>query len=261
MARQTFDTLQEFLAYLEREGQLKRITAEVDPHLEVAQIAVRSMLEGGPALLFENVKGSKYPLAMNILASDRRVELAIQSAPGELGEQLIHLVEEAMPPKPMKIYRAARPLLPRIFGVRGKKVSGGYSQEIVGNTNLNDLPILQTWPDDGGKFITLPQVFTYDPRNGKRNVGMYRIHVFGPNETGMHWQIQKGGGFHYYQAEQLNRPLETAVVVGTDPALLLATISPLPENIDEVMFASFLRGKPTPMTRGKSIGIDVPANA
>jgi 4-hydroxybenzoate decarboxylase subunit C len=261
MARQTFDTLQEFLSYLEREGQLKRIPAEVDPHLEVAAIAVRSMLEGGPALLFENVKGSEYPLAMNILASDRRVELAIQSAPGELGERLIHLVEEAMPPKPMKIYNAAKPLLPRIISIRGKKVSSGISQEVVGNTNLNDLPILQTWPDDGGKFITLPQVFTYDPRNGKRNVGMYRIHVFGPNETGMHWQIQKGGGFHYYHAEQVNRSLETAVVVGTDPALLLATISPLPENIDEVMFASFLRGKPTPMTRGKSIAIDVPANA
>lgn len=261
MARQTFDDLQQFLQYLERNGELHRITAEVDPHLEAAAIAVRAMLEGKPALLFENIKGSRYPLAMNILSSDRRVEMAIGSEPGALGEQLIHLVEEAMPPKPIRIWRAVKPLLPRVLGVRGKHVRHGQAQEIVEQPDLSQFPILQTWPDDGGKFITLPQVFTYDPRNGKRNVGMYRIHVFGPAETGMHWQIQKGGGFHYFQAEQRDQALETAVVVGTDPALLLATISPLPENIDEVMFASFLRGRPTPMMHGKSIDIDVPANA
>lgn len=261
MAHKGFDTLQDFLQYLEQNGELLRITAEVDPYLETSEIAVRAMLEGKQALLFENVKGSRYPLAMNILASDRRVELALGSDPSSLGERLIHLVEQAMPPKPMNIWRAAKPLLPRLLAVRGKTSAGGLSQEVIEEADLGTLPILQTWPDDGGKFITLPQVFTYEPKTGKRNVGMYRIHVFGPNETGMHWQIQKGGGFHYFHAEQQNKPLETAVVVGSDPALLLATISPLPENIDEVMFASFLRGKPTPMTKGNSIGINVPANA
>ncbi len=128
-------------------------------------------------------------------------------------------------------------------------------------TELDLLPILQTWPEDAGKFITLPQVFTYDPETKKRNLGMYRMQVFGPAETGMHWQIQKGGGFHYHKADAMGKPLEVAVAVGTDPALLLATIAPLPEGLDEVLFAGFLRGRATPMRRGLSISIDVPTNA
>jgi 4-hydroxy-3-polyprenylbenzoate decarboxylase len=135
------------------------------------------------------------------------------------------------------------------------------SQEVVENPDLNDLPIIQCWPQDGGRFITLPQVFTHDPRNGKRNVGMYRMQVFDARTTGMHWQIQKGGGFHYFQADKLNKPLELAVALGTDPALLLATIAPLPEGIDEALFAGFLRKKSTQLVGGRSISITVPANA
>lgn len=260
--RQVFHTLKAFLEILEREGQLLRITAPVDPNLEAAEIAVRSMREGGPALLFENIKGSKYPLAMNLLASDRRVELSLGAHPGELGHQLIHFVEQAMPPKPKALWNAGKPLLPRMLGARVGRASNAYAQQQIETTpDLDQLPILKTWPDDGGRFITLPQVFTYDPLTNKRNVGMYRVHVFGKNETGIHWQIQKGGGFHYFQAEQLEKPLEIAIAVGTDPSLLLATIAPLPEGIDEVMFAGFLRGEATKMAKGRTIGIDIPANA
>jgi 4-hydroxy-3-polyprenylbenzoate decarboxylase len=127
--------------------------------------------------------------------------------------------------------------------------------------NLALLPIQKCWPEDGGRFITLGQVFTYDPRDGKRNVGIYRMQVYDEHSTGMHWQIQKGGGFHYYQAQKLSREFTVAVALGTDPALLLATVAALPEGIDEVMFAGFLRGKPVPMARGKSIQIAVPAHA
>ena len=256
-----FNSLSKFLTRLEHEGGLHRITAEVDPQLEAAEIAVRSMQQGGKALLFERVKGSRFPLAMNVLSSDRRIELALGSDPATLGHQLMHLVEQVMPPKPKQIWEAARPLFPRLFSTRVRRTSPEEPRHAFDKVDLDQLPILQTWPDDGGKFITLPQVFTYDPRTGKRNLGMYRVHIFGPNETGMHWQIQKGGGFHYHQAEAMNRPLEVAVAIGTDPALLLATIAPLPEGIDEVMFAGFLRGRPTAMTRGKSISIDVPTNA
>jgi 4-hydroxybenzoate decarboxylase subunit C len=126
---------------------------------------------------------------------------------------------------------------------------------------LDTLPILQTWKDDAGKFITLPQVFTYDPKTGKRNLGMYRIQMYDRVTTGIHWQIQKGGGFHYSVAEAMNRPLEVGIAVGSDPALLLATIAPLPEGIDEVMFAGFLRGEATRMTRGKCISTLIPADA
>ncbi len=257
-----FDTLTQFLTRLEREGELHRITAEVDPILEVPEIAVRALREGhSKALLFERVKGSRFPLAMNVLASDRRVELALGTHPESLGESLVQFAEQMLPPKASRIWNAGKPLFSRILAARAKS-SGSEIQRIsVDAPDLNALPILQTWPEDAGKFITLPQVFTYDPKTGKRNVGMYRIQIYDTNETGMHWQIQKGGGFHYHQAEAMRKPLEVAIAVGTDPALLLATIAPLPEGIDEVMFAGFLRGRPTAMRKGNSVSIDVPANA
>ncbi len=127
--------------------------------------------------------------------------------------------------------------------------------------DLNLLPLQTCWPGDGGRFITQGQVVTYDPADGKRNIGMYRMHVYDAATTGMHWQIQKGGGFHYYRAERMNQSLPVSVALGTDPALLLATIAPLPEGIDEAMFAAFLRSRRIPFTRGKNIAIDVPAQA
>jgi UbiD family decarboxylase len=261
MKRLIFHSLNDFLKYLESEGQLQRITVPVDPNLEAAEIAVRSMREGGKALLFENIIGSKYPLAMNILASDRRIELAVGEDPNELGQKLLHVAEELMPPKPRKLVKLLKPLSSRIFGARTSSKSSPPSQSVVSPAELSTLPILQTWPDDAGKFITLPQVFTYDPITGKRNIGMYRMQVYDNTSTGMHWQIQKGGGFHFKVAEEINKMLEVAVVIGSDPALLLATIAPLPEGIDEAMFAGFLRGASTRMTSGKRVSIDVPAEA
>jgi 4-hydroxy-3-polyprenylbenzoate decarboxylase len=247
---------------LEREGELHRITAEVDPVLEAPEIAVRAMREGhSKALLFERVKGSKFPLAMNVLASDRRVELALGTHPESLGESLVHFAEQMLPPKPRNLWNAGKPMFSRMLASRVRQSGSETQRQMLLPADLGALPILQTWPEDAGKFITLPQVFTYDPKTGKRNLGMYRMQIYGAAETGMHWQIQKGGGFHYYQAEAMGVPLEVAVAIGTDPALLLATIAPLPEGIDEVMFAGFLRGRPTAMRKGTTISIDVPANA
>lgn len=261
MAKLKFHTLQDFLRYLKKEGELQVITTPVDSVYEASTIAVRSMQEGGKALLFENVVGAKFPLAMNVLSSDRRVELGIGENPDTLGHRLLNIVEELMPPSPMKLLGAARLLAGRLFSSRVKHKADGGSYKFRLNDHLASLPILKTWPDDSGKFITLPQVFTYDSLTGKRNVGMYRMQVFDDSTTGMHWQIQKGGGFHYRAAEELGKPLEVGVAVGSDPALLLATIAPLPEGIDEVLFAGFLRGEPTRMTKGRSISIDVPAEA
>lgn len=256
-----FDTLSQFLVRLEHEGELHRVAAEVDPVLEAPQIAIRSLQEGQKALLFERVKGSQFPLTMNVLASDRRLAIALGEDAGRLGEQLVHFAERILPPKPSAAWNAARPLWSRIFAARVRHTNPEEPRHTIEPPDLNQLPILQTWPEDAGRFITLPQVFTYDPETKKRNLGMYRMQVFGPAETGMHWQIQKGGGFHYHKAEGMNMPLEAAVAVGTDPALLLATIAPLPEGLDEVLFAGFLRGRATPMRRGLSISIDVPRNA
>jgi 4-hydroxy-3-polyprenylbenzoate decarboxylase len=213
-----------------------------------------------PALLFENVKGAKFPLAMNVLASDKRIELALGKHPDQLGEELITFMEEAMPPKPKVFFKHAG-ITKRIFSTLPKKTCRPTSQEVVINPDLNDIPVITSWPEDGGPFITLPQVFTYDPHDGKRNAGMYRMQIFDGQTTGMHWQIQKGGGFHYYQARKMGSEFEIAVALGTDPALLLATVAALPEGIDEVMFSGFLRGKRTRMVKGKSVSIKVPADA
>ena len=208
---------------LESKGELKRVKAEVDPVLEITEISVRALLEGYPAILFENIKGSKFPLAMNTLASDRRIELALGKDPEELGEELIQFVEQAMPPKPQLITQHW-PVVKRVLAARPKKSRSAISQEVVEEPNLNHLPIQLCWPKDGGRFMTLGQVFTQDPRDGKRNVGIYRIHVYDDRTTGMHWQIQKGGGFHYHQAQKLGREFEIAVALGTDPAMLLAAV-------------------------------------
>jgi UbiD family decarboxylase len=255
-----FRALGDFARYLESIGELKRVTIQVDPELEITEIATNALKQGLPALLFENVKGSSFPLAINLFASERRIELALGKHPDQLGEELITFAEQAIPPTRGFIH-SNRGMIRRFLASRPKEVDVALSQEHVGEPRLDRLPIIRCWPDDGGRFITLPQVFTYDPRNGRRNVGMYRMQAFDRRTTGMHWQIQKGGGFHYFHADKLDRPLEIAVALGTDPALLMATIAALPEGIDEAMFAGFLRKRRTEFVRGRSISIPVPANA
>lgn len=255
-----FDNLQDFVRHLEKNGELHRVSVEVDPVLEITEIATRALKLGKPALLFENVKGADFPLVINILASERRIELALGKHPDELGEQLISFAEKVMPPSPKVLFEESA-MLRRIYNSRPKNVSIARSQAVIEQPNLSALPILKTWPQDGGHFVTLPQVITYDPKTGKRNIGMYRIQKFDDRTTGMHWQIGKGGGYHYHAAEQLNQPLEVALIIGSDPALLLATVAALPEGIDEAMFAGFLRGRPTEFTSARSLNIAVPANA
>jgi 4-hydroxy-3-polyprenylbenzoate decarboxylase len=255
-----FRTISDFARFLEKVGELHRVRIEVDPRLEITEVARRAIREGKPALLFEHVTGSPYPVLINALASDRRCELALHKHPRQLGEELIAFLGDVLPPKPSSVFKH-RSLARRFLSAPVRRVSAGLAQQVIERPNLDRLPVLTCWPEDGGRFLTLPQVITYDPRTGKRNMGMYRMQVFDATTTGMHWQIQKGGGFHYFQAEKLGQPLELAVALGTDPALLMATIAALPENIDEAMFAGFLRGKRTEFTRGRSIGIDVPAHA
>ncbi len=253
-------SLQDFIKYLDKNGELIRVKTEVDARLEATEISVRALKEGMPALLFEFVKGSRFPLAMNVLTNEKRIELALGKHPDQLGEELITFMEEAMPPKP-KVFFKHLGITKRLFCTLPKMTCRPMSQEIVSHLNLNELPVITSWPEDGGPFLTLPQVFTYDPLNGKRNVGIYRMQIFDGQTTGMHWQIQKGGGFHYFQAQKMGKEFEVAVALGTDPALLLATVAALPEGMDEVMFSGFLRGKRTRMVRGKTISIKVPADA
>lgn len=253
-------SLHEFLEVLEGAGELHRVRAEVDPELEITEIATRLVKREGPALLFERVKGSPYPLAINVFASKRRIELALGRTPEEIGAELTQTIERMNPPSPRGVWKSRRTLW-RATHMRVKRVRLAPSQELSEEADLDRLPILKCWPGDGGRFLTYPLVITTGRGGRERNLGLYRMHVYSKNETGMHWQIQKGGGFHHHQAEKRGESLEVAVAIGADPILLMAAMWPLPEGLDEVAFSGFVRGKPARMTRAVTLGIDVPADA
>ena len=252
-----FRTLSAFLSELEARGDLKRVTREVDWAFEVTEIACREARSEGPALLFEKVKGARFPLAVNVLAARRRIEWALKRTPGSVGAELEEILH-AVPPRRLGDLWKLRGSAGRVLAMRPKDV-GGRRHDL--GADLTPLPNLQLWPKDGGRFVTFGLVSTQHPVTAVRNLGIYRMHVYDSRTTGMHWQIGKGGGFHHHEAEKRSRPLEVSVAVGADPAMLLAAIAPLPEGIDELAFAGFLRGAPTRLAPGRQISIPVLADA
>ena len=252
--------LRSFLDLLERQGQLARIGVEVDPELEITEIATRVVKEQGPALLFERVKGSVFPLAINILGSDRRIELALGRHPQQVGAELKRLMEAAMPPRPKRLLDEWR-TIGRVLAAAPKKVSRAACQEIEEAPNLSHLPVMKCWPKDAGRFLTCGLVLTHDPDTDVRNLGLYRMQLVGPDRVLMHWQIQKGGGFHYWKAEQAGQALAVSVIIGVDPILYVAAVAPLPEGIDEFAFAGFLAGRRIPLVLGKTKQTVAPADA
>ena len=256
----SFTDFQSFIFELEKQGELIRVTEQVDPELEVTEIAIRAVKQEGPAIVFENVIGSNVPLVINSMASMKRLEIAIGRPPEELGEEILSFVQDINPPKISSFWRNKKTLW-RLLKIRPKKVRGAIVQQEENKYNLDQIPVLKCWPEDGGRFITLPLVVSKDPKDNTMNMGMYRMQVYDSLTTGMHMQIQKGGGFHYQNAEKLNQPLDMAVAVGGDPSLILASIMPLPEGLDEVAFSGIVRGIRTPITKAKSVDLNVPANA
>lgn len=255
-----FNDLQSYLLFLEANRMLRRIKVEVDPHLEITEIATRVVREEGPALLFEHVKGAAFPLAINLFGSHKHIEVMLGLHPEALGEKLAQFLETVNPPSPQALWNT-RPFWPRLLATRPRHVGRAPCHEIVEEPDLDKLPIITCWPQDGGRFITFPLVTTYDPETGASNLGIYRMHVYAKDQTGMHMQIQKGGGFHYHKAEKEGKPLELACVLGADPALMLAGIFPLPEGLEEIVFSGLLRGARTRLTRAKTLDLDVPADA
>ena len=256
-----FADLQQFLRALEEAGQLRRVSVEVDPELEITEIATRMIREGGPALLFERVKGSPYPLAINILGSAERIKMALGNEPAAAGKELISFAERINPPSFKRLWSAKGQALRLFRATRPRVLRSSIAQHVSETPNLSTLPILKCWPEDGGRFITYPLVLTRSPLSGRSNLGIYRMQVHSPATAGLHWQIQKGGGFHYAEAEALQQPLPITVALGGDPVLMLAAVLPLPEGIEELLFAGILRGTPTPMVRSHTSGSLVPANA
>ncbi|HEV7893123.1 MAG TPA: UbiD family decarboxylase [Pyrinomonadaceae bacterium] len=235
--------LRSLLELLRRERDLVNVEAEVDPHLELAEVHRRVIERGGPALLFRNVKGSRYPVVTNLFGTERRISLAFGPKPEALVRRAVHVAESLLPPKPAALWQQ-RTLALEALKLGTRKVRRGAVAEVVDRpARLEELPVLTTWQEDGGPFFTLPLVYTEHPKTGKHNLGMYRMQRHDARTTGMHWQIHKGGGFHYHEAEAANQSLPVTVFLGGPPALILSAIAPLPEDVPELVLASVLAGE------------------
>lgn len=232
--------LRTFIDLLKKENEIVEISAEVDPYLEIAEIHRRVIDEQGKALLFTNVSGSTFPVVTNLFGTNKRIDLAFGKRPEDFVKRAVHMVEDLVPPT-----------IGKLWGYRDMAMSGlklGTKQirnapvleSREAAVDLEKLPLLQLWHEDGGHFVTLPLVYTESPSTGKPNLGMYRIQRYDKSTTGIHWQIGKGGGFHYFEAEQRNESLPVNIFLGGPPALILSAIAPLPEDVPELMLASLL---------------------
>ena len=257
--------LREFVRKLEKEGELKRISAEVDPVLEITEITDRAVKMGGPALLFEKPKGSKIPVVTNLVGTERRMNLALEVEALEEVAQRISSFLEMQTPQGLLEKVKMLPKLAEIGSFFPKIVKSGDCQGVVRTEgfSLAELPILQCWPQDGGRYITWPLVITKNPETGKRNTGTYRMQVFDGRTTGMHWQTQKHGAEHFRSARAKNKDgkIDVAVAIGADPATALAGILPVPPEMDEFMFSGFMRREPVELVKCKTVDLEVPANA
>jgi len=257
--------LRDFLHKLDKKDELKRITAEVDPVLEIAEITDRTVKAGGPALLFEKPKGSRIPVVTNLVGTERRMNLALEVESLDEVAERIHSFLDMQSPQGIFEKVKMLPKLAELGSFFPKTVRTGECQEVVREKDfaLDYFPILQCWPQDGGRYITWPMVITKNPETGKRNVGCYRMQVFDERTTGMHWQTQKHGADHYRSARSKNPDgkLQVAVAIGADPATCLAGILPVPPDMDEFLFSGFLRRDPVELVQCKTVDLQVPANA
>ena len=247
----SFQNLRQFLQRLRQEHDLHTIEAEVDPYLEAAEIHRRVIGEGGPALLFTRVKGSDFPVVTNLFGTNKRIELAFGRKPLDLVKQVVHFAETIVPPKLATLWANRNLAIEALRLGTSRVTSGPVLESAQEPPDLTRLPILTTWPEDGGPFVTLPLVYTENPNDGRHNLGMYRLQRFDATTTGMHWQIAKGGGFHYTVAEYEKINLPVSVFLGGPPALILAAVCPLPENVGELMVASLLHGERIPVIKGR----------
>ncbi|MEQ8200859.1 MAG: menaquinone biosynthesis decarboxylase [Syntrophomonadaceae bacterium] len=260
-----YKDLREFIDFIEKRGQLRRIKALVDPELEITEITDRISKTGGPALLFENVKGSDMPVLINAYGGSERMawSLGVEDLEDIAAEitgllQLTDNIPDSLLGKVKML-----PQLAQLSNFFPKLVKSGPCQEVVSmDPDLDKLPVLKCWPGDAGRFITLPQVYTRDPRNGKRNVGMYRLQVYDKNTTGMHWHIHHDGAENYRMNQATDKDrMEVAVALGGDPAITYSATAPLPKGIDELLFAGFLRKKPVDLAKCRTVDLEVPADA
>lgn len=247
----SFVDLRTFVDRLRRDGDLVTVETPVDARFEVAEIHRRVIAAGGPALLFTNVVGSDFRLVTNLFGTARRAELAFGERPLQFVQRLVELSDTLLPPTAAALWDA-RDVVGKLLRVGTRRVSSApILDRVTSDVNLNRLPVLTCWPGDGGPFMTLPLVYTTHPERQGHNLGVYRMQIHDSRTSGMHWQIGKGGGYHYAIAEAAGRSLPVTVFLGGPPALTLAAVAPLPENVPELLLASLIAGGRLPLVHGQ----------
>jgi UbiD family decarboxylase len=246
--------LRSYLDTLRNAGELCVIDEPVDPYLELAEIQRRVVARQGPALLFSRVRGTEFPVATNLFGTRRRIDLAFGGTPERFIRRLVEAAETLIPPTPGRLwsFRDLASAGLRI-GLRNS-ARGPVLDNVIRPARLGRLPQLTSWPGDGGPFLTLPLVYTEHPLTGKGNLGMYRVQLYDDSTAGMHIQIHRGGGFHFHEAERRGQDLPAHVFLGGSPALILAAVAPLPENIPELILASLLQGGRLSVIRSREVG-------
>ncbi len=254
-----YDSLRAFVEALDRAGELHRIEAAVDPHLEISEISDRVVKAGGPALLFTNVRGSAFPVLTNQFGSRRRMAMALDAKTlDDAADRIRKLLDVSIPSSGLGKIGKLFDLAPLGAAIPKTVSSGSVHDAVINEPDLRALPVLTTWPMDAGPFITLPLVITKDPKSGRPNVGMYRMQVYNERETGMHWQRHKQGRAH---ASAWGDRIPVAVAIGADPVLTYAATAPLPPVVDEFAFAGLLRGRSVRLVQAKTVDLKVPADA
>jgi 4-hydroxy-3-polyprenylbenzoate decarboxylase len=264
-----FSDLREFLAFLEKQGELKRIQHEIDPHLEMTEICDRTLRAKGPALLFENVKGSRMPVLGNLFGTPRRVALAMGqedvAALRDVGK-LLAFLKEPEPPKGWRDLLDKAPIFKQALHMAPKEISSPPCQEVVlrgEDVDLDQLPIQTCWPGDAGPLMTWPLVITRGPLKERQNLGIYRMQKIGKNRLIMRWLSHRGGAldFREWQQQHPGEPFPVVVALGADPATTLATVTPVPDTLSEYAFAGLLRGSKTVVAKALTCNLQVPATA
>lgn len=256
-----YKDLQEFMQLLEEKKLLKRISTEVDSNLEITEVVDRVSKSYGPALLFEKVKGSPYPVLINTFGTYERMNLALEvNHLDDIAKQIGSFIDMSSYFGVMNKIKSV-PKLARLAKVLPQKVMKAPCQEVAEAPDLTTLPVLKCWPEDGGPFMTLPLVITKDPETGMQNMGMYRLQVYDEKTTGMHWHLHKDGREIYEKYKKQGGRMPVSVALGADPATIYAATAPLPKEIDEMVFSGYLRNRPLEIVKCKTNDIYVPANA
>jgi 4-hydroxy-3-polyprenylbenzoate decarboxylase len=256
-----YKDLREFIDELDRTGELKHIHAPVSQDLEITEITDRVSKQAGPALIFHNVIGHKTPVLINALGSKKRMLKALGlTSYDSFFEKYFELLDK---PSNMMDKLKLLPRLNEIMQMMPKSVKSGPCKEVIikDNPSLNIIPAIKCWPQDGGRYITLPLVFTVDPKSGKHNCGVYRLQIFDEKTLGMHWQLHKHGAHHHLKHQGEKKRMEVAIAIGCDPALTFSAVAPLPDDIYEILFAGLLREKAVEMVQCETVDLEVPAHS